>query len=185
MAESIELPLTHLITINFALTDIAPEVAVEVFQRLRLRQFNKWATRPPRGKPGCTPTYAYVFENERDGQPFLTIGPGLPHNVHVHWSLHIPAERLEDFRQRIWEWLDAYCTRPSLDGAVHIRAIHHAKGLRSYALKGVQQAWAAHFGASHAGQGLIIGRRTGTSLNLGLTARLRHDRRKHIRRRLA
>ena len=160
LAEAIGLPLTHFVTINFSLTDIAPERAVETFQLLRLREFNKWARRPAIncGKP-FIPAYAYFFENERDDHPFMEIGPRLPHNVHVHWPAHIPGDRLEDFKQRLWEWLDTYCTRPSLDGAVNIREIEHPKGLRTFALKGVQPAWAPHFSASHAGQGLIIGRR--------------------------
>ena len=107
LAEAIGLPLTHFFTINFSLTVIAPERAVEIFQLLRLRQFNKWARRPAINcdKP-FIPAYAYFFENERDDHPFLEIRPGLPHNVHVHWPTHIPGDRLEDFQQRLWEWLD-------------------------------------------------------------------------------
>ena len=107
LAEAIGLPLTHFVTINFSLTDIAPERAVEIFQLLRLRQFNKWARRPAINcdKP-FIPAYVHFFENERDDHPFLKIGPGLPHNVHVRWPEHIPGDRLEDFQHRLWEWLD-------------------------------------------------------------------------------
>jgi len=185
-AERIGQPLTHLITINFSMTAVEPQNAAKAFQKLRLSYFNKWATRPCRGGgTAFTPAYAYCFENERDGVAFEIIEPGAPHNVHVHWLAHIPPARLHDFEMRVWGWLDAIGGQVSPAGAIKIDPIFHEKGLRRYVLKGTGQPWAARFGAAYAPQGLIIGRRSGTSINLGRSARLALDRQLGIRRKAA
>lgn len=185
-AERIGLPLTQLVTINFSMTSIEPAEATKGFQKLRRSHFNKWATRPCRGSGNAfTPTYAYIFENERDGISFDIIAAGAPHNAHVHWLAHVPASRLHDFTMRLPGWLDAISGTLSPVGAIDIRPIDNNKGLRGYGLKGIQKAWAGHFGAEHAPQGLIIGRRSGTSTNLGRTARLALDRQLGIRRKAA
>jgi hypothetical protein len=185
-AERIGLPLTHFITINFSLTQIDPANATLAFQRLRLSFFNKWATRVGHGVgKAFAPTYAYSFENERDGVAFDTVEADAPHNVHVHWLAHIPATRVFDFEAHVWGWLDAVGGRVSPASAIDIIPIDNEKGLRRYILKGTNQSWAAHFGAAHAPQGLIVGRRSGTSVNLGPAARIRLDRQMGIRRRAA
>jgi hypothetical protein len=185
-AERIGLPLTHHITINFSLTEIAPQDATTAFQKLRLSHFNKWAARPCRGAGEVfTPAHAYCFENERDGVAFDIIEPGAPHNVQVHWLAHIPHARLHDFEMRVWGWVDTVGGRISPAGAIDIGPIFHEKGLRRYLLKGIAEPWAAQFGAAYKPQGLIIGRRSGTSINLGRAARISLDRPLGIRRRAA
>jgi len=86
---------------------------------------------------------------------------------------------------RLHGWLDAISGALCPAGAVDIRLIDNTKGLRRYGMKGVQEAWAGHFGVIHEPQGLIIGRRSGTSANLGRTARLDLDRQLGIRRKAA
>jgi hypothetical protein len=182
-AERIGLPLTHLITLNFSMTSVPPENATNAFQRLRLSYFNKWATRPRlRAGAAFVPTYAYIFENERHGVPFNVMAPGEPHNVHVHWLAHIPARRLYDFTLRLQGWVDAVSGALCPTGSTDIRPIDNHKGLRRYGMKGVQEAWAGRFGVTHEPQGLIIGRRSGTSANLGRKSRLDLDRQLGIRR---
>jgi hypothetical protein len=182
-AERIGLPLTHLITLNFSMTSIPPEDASNAFQRLRRSHFNKWATRPRlRAGAAFVPTYAYIFENERDGIPFNVIAPGEPHNVHVHWLAHIPARRLHDLTLRLHGWLDAISEALCPAGTIDIRPIGNSKGLRRYGMKGVQETWAGRFGVTHEPQGLILGRRSGTSTNLGRKARIDLDRQLGIRR---
>ena len=96
-AQRIGYPLNAWLTINFSMTSIAPWDAVDAFKRFRCNHLNQWARRPNKGKgPRFPATYAYVFENERDGVPFDEIGPDLPHNVHCHTYLHVPEARQHD-----------------------------------------------------------------------------------------
>lgn len=185
-AERIGSALTHHVTINFSLTDIDPAIAPEVFCRLRRNFFDKWARRPRKQSGRAfVPAFAYVFENARDGIAFEEIGPGLPHNVHVHWAVHLPAERVHDFGMRIYQWLDRFCGTPCEAGAVKITNITRPKGLRGYVLTGTEKKWASRYGAAHEAQGLIIGKRCGTSVNLGRSARMALDRQTGVRRRAA
>lgn len=179
-------PLTHYIVINFASTGVDPRQAVPAFSRLRRHDFNKWARRPTRrGGPAFVPTYAYTFENERDGVPFLTMEPGDPHNVHVNWSVHLPPERVHDFEHQIWEWVDARADGIA-GGAetIHIQPITTTLG--GYLIKGAQPKALALYGRGQEPmpQGLIIGRRSSTSQNLGPAARRAVDRKLGIKRRL-
>jgi hypothetical protein len=184
LPERIGYPLTHLVTINFADTDIPPGKAVEVFSALRRSRFNKWATRPPKGKGAAfPPTYAYCFENARGLESYDEIGPGLPHNTHVHWLVHIPPRRLHDFMMRLNEWLDHYNGRVCASNVISIEPVYYIPNLRQYVLKGAAAPWAKRFGADPRGQGLIVGgRRSGTSANLAVSVRRRLDRQDGIRR---
>lgn len=184
LPERIGYPLTHLVTINFADTDITPEKAVEVFSALRRSRFNKWAARPATGKGAAfQPTYAFCFENARGGDVYDEIGEGKPHNVHVHWLVHIPGTRLHDFIMRLNEWLDHYNGRVCASNVISIEPVYYVPNLRQYVLKGAAAPWAKRFGADARDQGLIVGgRRSGTSANLSVSVRRRLDRQDGIRR---
>lgn len=183
-AARIGLPLTHLVTINFALTGVAPERIVEVFQSIRRSRFNKWATRPCKGSGSAfPPTYVYWFENVRDDLAIEVTDDR--HNVHVHWLVHLPAERSHDFKMRLWSWVDQLTGEITASNAIDIKPIYNLKGMRSYALKGASPATAKHFGAKPEEQGVIVGRRAGTSANLGPSSRIQLDRLLRIRRRAA
>lgn len=185
-AQRIGLPLTHHVTINFSLTDVDPKTAPAVFAKLRRNHFDKWARRPRQGT-GTTfvPAYAYVFENSRNGRSFETLEPGDPHNMHVHWVLHLPPDRAHEFKMKLFEWLDGFCKTPSEARAIQIDDIYEPKGLRRYVLTGTDERWAARYGASHESQGLVVGRRTGTTMNLGPSARIALDRKLGVFRRAA
>jgi hypothetical protein len=86
---------------------------------------------------------------------------------------------------RVWGWLETHCEQVCPEGTIDIRPIDNEKGMRRYVLKGANQQWSRHFGAVSVDQGLIIGRRSGTSINLGPAARMRLDRQTGIRRRVA
>lgn len=185
LPERIGFPLTQLVTINFADTDIPPEKAVEVFSQLRRYRFNKWATRPSAGRGAAIePTYAYCFENARGLEVYDQIGPGLPHNTHVHWVLHIPGNRLHDFTMRLHEWLDHYNGRVCASNVISIEPVYFVPNLRDYVLKGAAAPWAKRFGVVEPReQGLIVGgRRSGTSANLSVSVRRRLDKQDGIRR---
>ena len=171
-------PLNTLITINFALTAISPLKCVEAFARLRTNHFNKWATRPGAGVGAAfDPTYFYVFENAKENEIYLEVGEGLPHNIHTHWHAHIPASRRFDFENRVFEWLDYVAGSLSAAGAINIQDITDDNGVTPYCLKGAQKHVAKRFGAEgiYKPQGLIIGKRTGVSLNIGPKVRKEMD----------
>lgn len=185
-AERIGLPLTQHVTINFSQTDLDPVKAVEVFTAIRRNRFDKWSRRPRRGAGRAfVPAYAYVFENARDGVAFEQIGPELPHNVHVHWAVNIPAERVNDFSYLIFQWLDEHCQHPCEANAVKMTTIGTPKGLRRYVLSGTDEKWAKRYGASYEPQGVIIGKRSGVSVNLGPSLRRHMDQMDGIRRQAA
>lgn len=187
-AERIGLPLNNWVTINFASTAVAPWDASAVFQKYRNNYYSKWARRLKMGR-AFAPTWAYVFENERDGVPFMEIGPGLPHNVHVHWRVHVPPALQFDFECLAEEWLDAVAGSPSAPGAIKIAVVGSNKKdaiyVRSYTVKGSPPAVAGHFGAKHqcAPQGKIIGQRSRASDNIGPSARRNLDWQMGINRR--
>lgn len=186
-ADNIGLPLNTLVTINFSLTTIAPWEAVPAFARWRKNHFGKWAKRPQKGHgQPFDPTYAYWFENKKDDEVYDEIGPGLPHNVHVQMYAHIPAERFFQFHGRAFEWLDFISDDLSADGAVQIDRVTFDNGVMKYGRKGAGKAAAERYGAAdiRSPQGAIIGRRTGTSVNLGPTARRATDKRLGIVRRM-
>ncbi|WP_232629611.1 hypothetical protein [Methylobacterium sp. Leaf118] len=179
-------PLSHFVTINFAHTVVDPRAAVACFSVLRRNDFNKWATRPGKGSgPAFPPTYAYAFENARDGMAFETIEPGDDHNVHVHWSVHIPAARAFDFQHQLFRWVEVRAGGV-LDPArvIDIRPI--STGMGGYLIKGARAAVLKIYGRGQEPepQGIIIGRRADTSRNLGPTARRRLDVELGIRRQM-
>lgn len=186
-ARRIGLPLTHAVTINYALTNVEPREAVAAFSRLRRSHFNKWATRPRRGAgPAVAPTYAFCFENARDGQAFMTMEPGDPHNVHVHWEVHVPAARFWDFKTSIWQWVEA--TAGGIIGGaetIHITALGSGSST-GYQVKGASPALVEIYGRGQKAepQGIIIGRRADTSRNVGPRARRDMDRNLGIRRQM-
>jgi hypothetical protein len=178
------LPLTHSVTINFASTAVDPRNAVHCFSEMRRNRSNKWATRPAKGAdPAFSPTYAFAFENVRGNVPYLTMGPTDPHNVHVHWALHIPAARAHDFENLIWQWVDE-ATGGITGGPETIKVQPFAP--LSYLIKGTTPSLARKYarGQEAQPQGIIIGRRADTSRNLGPTARRELDRELGIRRAL-
>jgi hypothetical protein len=125
MAEAIGLPLTVSVTINFSVAGVHPAEAVQLFQKLRLLRFGKWAQRPAHGGgPAFKPTYAYVFENRRGDVAIREIGPGFDHNVHVHWSVHIPPRRLHAFKAMLSQWMDSLTDTLCPSNTLHFAPRH-------------------------------------------------------------
>jgi hypothetical protein len=111
--------------------------------------------------------------------------PGDPHNVHVNWVVHLPVERAHDFEHQIWEWVEA--RTGGINGAaetIHIQPITTSLG--GYLIKGAQAKALTLYGRGQEPkpQGLIIGRRSATSRNLGPTARRALDLTLGIKRQL-
>jgi hypothetical protein len=126
-----------------------------------------------------------VFENAKEDVVYDQIGNGLPHNVHVHWYVHIPPQRMHDFSCRIYEWLDFVSGEISACNAINIQQVQVDNGVARYSYKGASKVAAKRFGAEEIcrPQGAVLGKRTGVSSNLGPTARKRMDTEKGIDRR--
>ena len=111
--------------------------------------------------------------------------PGDAHNVHVHWAVHIPADRFHDFENSLWAWVEA-TSGGIIGGAetIDVRPVHRT--LNGYLVKGTTPALATLYGPGQEAkpQGIIYGRRADTSRNLGPTARRALDRELGIRRQM-
>jgi hypothetical protein len=186
-AARIGLPINLRMTLNFSLLGVSPDVATSVFRRMRSTRFTKWVTRPRQGcGPAAAPTDYYGFENRRDNIAYLKIGPDLPHNVHVHWSAHVPLRRQGDFEAVLRGWVaEITKTEDWPENALKIEQLTFGKPA-TYINKGALPATAERYGVAKdkiREQGLIIGKRTGTSRNIGPARRRADDAKEGIDRR--
>ena len=180
-ANRLGLPLNTHVTINFSMTRCPPWAAVQAFARLRTSFHHKWATRLGRGLRH-QPTAFYAFENTRDGIAFMAVGPGLDHNVHVHWAVHVPEAARFDFEMQLAAWVDAVAG-DALPGAVLVQYPDNPSPLWRYLRKGTTAAGGKLYGNEVKPQGKIVGgRRSGTTRNLGRSARIAEDRRRDVNR---
>jgi len=185
-AKRIGLPVNFRVTINFNLLRIAPEDVCRVFAKVRNERFGKWVSRPRKGAgKSAPPTYHYGFENRVGKIVYLDVGEGLPHNIHVHWSMHIPLGRERAFEADMDAWInEIYGGSDWPANALMIEAITYGAPAR-YLNKGAREDIAQRYGAlgEIAAQGAVLGTRSGTSRNLGPTQRRRVDALKGIDRR--
>jgi hypothetical protein len=159
-AERIGLPLNRFITINFDLTECLPRGASHAFRKLLTQRFAPWLRRSAGIKEQIPPTYVWTIE-AAGGQTAL------------HWLVHLPQQIHSAFDRRLSDWL-ATLTGASIEaGAIKIKPIHNIVGLRRYVLKGTEPVWAKHLGVRPVSQGVVIGKRSGFSRNLGPAARQR------------
>jgi hypothetical protein len=151
-------PLNTFVTINLWQFGITPRNAAEVFQQLRQRHFQTWSRYKPRGSKETRngpPTYAWVIEapNRR---------------VHCHWAVHIRPNQLDDFEKKLPKWLlrltgESYVPSRAIDIIENTRP----EGTKLYMAKGLDRSLAAMWNIRPVDSGTIIGRRAGTSRNLG------------------
>lgn len=165
------MPLNVWVTINFALATVAAHDAVGLFARLRTNHFNKWARR--HATP-FSPTYAYAFENANRSVGGLAADD--EHNTHVHWLLHVPPRLLHEFEYLLPSWLDFVTGRVTPLATAKTQSITDTRGARRYLLKGAAAGVASRFGAYERDQGIVVGRRSGVSRNLGPMQRRAFDR---------
>ncbi len=179
-AERIGLPLNTSVTINLSLLGIQPRLAVATFGKFRNQRFSPWSRRPGSRliARAAVPTYSYGFENSRDGVAFMD--PDGEHNVHVHWAVHVPPARSMEFGHQLHIWMVEMASGSDWpDNAYKIQKVDNPGKVASYPNKGAAMAVAKHFGVPEdkvAAQGVIVGKRTGTTRNIGPTARRETDR---------
>jgi hypothetical protein len=162
IADHIGLSLNRLVTLNFELTECVGDDASRRFARLRTNYFGKWATRPPRGShaPGTPPTFVWSLER----------GGG---HLAAHWLVHVPPGRFREFEARLPSWLIAVAGELLSPRAIHVRPAPTPRSASKYLLKGIDPAYAAFYGINHVPQGIVAGRRSGMSRNLGPTVKRR------------
>jgi hypothetical protein len=116
------------------------------------------------------PMYVYAFQNVRDDVPFMSVGSGQDHNVEVQWAVHIPVWLLSDFESDLSDWVD-YVTGGITDPQTIVTIEQRdMRGTRAHLLKGADPTWCSAHGIVSEPKGVIAGRRTGTSPNIGLQA---------------
>jgi hypothetical protein len=159
-SEQIGLPLNRFITINFTQTSCPHSDAGAVFRRMLAERFAPWFRRTAQVGRVIPPTYVWSMEGA-GGQAAL------------HWLVHIPAGQLRAFERKLFDWLASLLGEPPAAGVVKVQSVYNLVGARRYILKGTDPIWAKHLGVRAVDQGVVIGKRSGFSKNLGPAARKR------------
>lgn len=157
VAEHLGLPLNRMVTFNFKDTTCPEHLVSRHFQRLRDNYFGKWLARKGRGY-NRPPAYIWSIENANGC-------------INVHWLLHVPPGRLQDFQARLPDWFKAVAGEVTSSRAIHERAAPTPQGAAKYMSKGINPGFADFFRIRHVPQGLVHGKRAGTSKALGPGAR--------------
>ena len=169
LADRIGYSLNQFVTINYSKTSCAPEEASAHFRILLASWFARWLRRHPKNKSKSSPTYVWVFE-AAGGQ------------VAVHWLVHIPQGLIREFWRTVPAWVAATTAGAIETNAVKHRRIYSIIGAKRYVLKGMDPHFARMWQIRPSPQGMIVGKRSGFSRNLGPIARkklayrpLRHE----------
>ena len=157
-ADMIGLPLTQSVSINFSKTECDGDNASARFKTLRANHFAPWLRRHTRNKIGVAPTYVWVME--AGGR-----------QVGAHWAVHVPKGMIRDFWRRLPGWLAAVAGALEAPTAIKHRRVRNITGLKRYMLKGMDPVWAPFYRVRPIDQGVIEGRRSGFSRNLGPSRR--------------
>jgi hypothetical protein len=154
-------PLNTLVTLNFWQSACPEHEESNAFARLRDLRFTPFMGRPQKrlGMEAVQPTYVWSLEN--------------PSGVHGHWLVHIPEERRALFSQKLPGWFAEVTGGNVAEGALHIEEVYNPVGLVKYMLKGMDEVWAKTYKIAPEEQGPVVGKRAGTSRNIGKTARAR------------
>lgn len=160
IAAAIGCPLGHFLTLNLQQMGVSPFNASSTMSEL-MQRYQKWVTRPRlSARWKATPAfYAWVLENDE------VVG------VHAHCMLHLPSGSEAEYIDKVISWLVRLTgTEPPLN-AIHMEASPNPENRSYYLIKGGHPAVTAFFNRVHVPQGEIIGKRTGTSMNIGRTAK--------------
>ncbi|MBG1233968.1 hypothetical protein [Aestuariivirga litoralis] len=157
------LPLNLLVTFNFWQADCPLEDVAAKFAWIRDARFTPFMRRPLKrhALEGTPPTYIWCLENPTGLQ------------VHGHWLIHAPSNRRELLIERLPLWFKEIVTGPLREDALHFQDVTNPVGMTKYMMKGADELWAKTYGIRAEDQGPIIGKRAGTSLNIGRTERAR------------
>jgi hypothetical protein len=158
LAERIGYPLNQFVTINYSKTPCDANDTSACFRQLLASWFARWLRRHPKNQKACPPTYVWAFE-AAGGQ------------LAVHWLVHIPRGFIREFWRMLPQWVEATAGTIEGPGAIKHRRIYNITGLKRYVLKGMDPHFARAWQIRPSPQGLVIGKRSGFSRNLGPAAR--------------
>lgn len=156
-AQRRDLPLNTFVTVNFSELGAGPG-ASRMLRKLLAQRFAPWLRRSAPINYRPEPTYVWTLENTSA-------------TVAAHLLVHIPKGASKVFRTKLAEWLEGLSGVRPHARAVQVKRVHNLVGAKRYVLKGINPAWAAHLGIRPSDQGIISGKRSGFSRNLGPTAR--------------
>lgn len=160
-SERIGTPLNHFVTINFTCAGCDPEQAVALLRKMISQRFAPWLRRTAQTTVEIAPTYVWCME-----------AAGEQHAAHI--LVHIPDDLQKTFESHVERWLKGLLGVDELEpGTIKMKAVYNLIGVRRYMLKGVDPAWAKHLGIRAMEQGVVIGKRSAFSRNLGPAARQR------------
>jgi hypothetical protein len=151
------LPLNTMVTVNFTELDAASH-ASSLFRRLLAQRFAPWLRRSAATTARPAPTYVWTLENTAT-------------TTAAHWLVHIPKGVRRAFTAKLAGWIESLVGSKPQGRTIQIKRVYNLIGARRYVLKGINPAWASHLGVRPSDQGLINGKRSGFSRNLGPTAR--------------
>jgi len=132
----------------------------------------------------------WLGRRDQDLAAVWVIERGTVSGPHAHNLIHVPRRLLTGFKDMLPKWTEI----PALpknqwpaeqrksqhvlgygqDGIWELRRVYDNVGLQRYILKGVKDRWHG-LGIRHKDQGLVIGKRCGSSHNLGGAARLSYQ----------
>lgn len=156
-AQRAGVPLNTMVTVNFTELD-ASEKASRLFRRLLAQRFAPWLRRSAPTKTKFAPTYVWTLES-------------VASTTAAHWLVHLPKGVRRAFATKLDAWLASLSGRKPQARTIQIKRVYNMIGARRYVLKGVNPAWANHLGVRPSDQGIVNGKRSGFSRNLGPAAR--------------
>lgn len=106
------------------------------------------------------PTFVWVIENAGGC-------------LNVHWLVHLPQGRIQDFETRLSLWLDRVSGPVDSDEAIQIKRARTPKGAVKYMVKGMDPIYAPLYRIDASEQGLVHGNRSNFSRCLGPAVRKR------------
>ena len=162
VADQMDLPLNRFVTVDWESAECVGRM--QDIQGLFLERMSKWLK-----YRNVIPAYLWVIED------------GRVKGLHSHILVHVPSEDLSDFKRKVPAWVDGDIDKstiniqrtPYRDSPSRLNGI---KGRLRYILKGGDADVSVLLNVNQKHQGTVIGKRCGTSQNIGVKARQSKER---------
>lgn len=162
-AANLKRPLNTFVTVNITHTSCPIDVVSKRFAELRNQRFQRWADYKPRGISEARngpPTFIWSIENSN----------GV---INIHWLVYISPKFRKEFDIKIIKWVKSIMGPiDDTECVVDIKDAYNPEGAKLYMMKGLEPVYAKAWKIRHKYQGLVIGKRCGTSINIGRSARM-------------
>lgn len=159
-ARDLNQPFNRFVTIDFSSLGIEEEAAGPLFIKLRQCVSRWW--RYERKK---NPALPELFHNYCHANP--------AGRRHVHWLLSVPDDMTAAFDKTVEDRLLKLTQLDALGDALHMQKATAPGNAGKYMMKGIDPMFAGYLHIQHVDEGVVTGRRTGVSRNIGRTARSR------------